>query len=131
MNTALDVARLKSVFSAQGITQSELAMVSGISRVQISRILSGRHNRVRQSTLEGLARALRVDPVELSAGGVLQAFRKFVSKEHAFLDFRGIGNPHMQRQRIEDVFVDLLVYEEVRKVEETNDGCTDGRLLLC
>lgn len=123
MNTTLDLERVKSAFIAQDITQSQLAMASGISRVQINRILSGRHSRVRQSTLEGLARALHVDPVELSAGGVLQAYRNRVSQEHASLDFRGIGNPHIQRQSIQDIFVDVTVREEVREAEETDDGC--------
>ncbi|NQT17341.1 MAG: helix-turn-helix domain-containing protein [Planctomycetes bacterium] len=124
MSTVPNVDRLRSLLARQGMTQADLVRASGISRAQIGRILSGRQDQVRQSTLDRLARALHVDAADVSAGGVLGAFRKRVAQAHAELDFRGIGNPHMQKQPIEKVFVDLMVREEVRETDEAGDGCS-------
>ena len=112
MMASLDVGRLKSAIGAQDITQSELARVSGVSRAQLSRLLAGGEARVRARTLERLAHALQIDPTQLCAGGELEPFRESVGKEHAEIDFRGIGMPRLQKQPIQEVFVDLDVRED-------------------
>ena len=112
MTTALDITRLKSAIDSRNITQSELVRKSGVSRAQLSRLLSRTEARVRQSTLQRLARALEIDTAELSMGGELKLFRQFVEKEHAEIDFRGIGMPQLQKQPIQDVFVDFDAREE-------------------
>ena len=128
MIPTLDVKRLKSAADAQGLTQSELAKRSGVSRAQLSRILSGTQARVRPGTLERLARALKADTGHLCVGGELNQYRELVAKEHGELDFRGIGMPRLQRQPIGDVFVDLDVREEVDA--ECLGECGHGRARL-
>ncbi|HUT90725.1 MAG TPA: HEAT repeat domain-containing protein [Thermoguttaceae bacterium] len=125
MITTLDVARLRSAISAQGITQSELAKSSGVSRAQLSRLLASDQARVREGTLKRLARALQIDVVQLAPGGELESFRELVGREHAELDFRGIGMPGLQKLAIEDVFVDLDVREDLDLPEasQRDDDC--------
>ena len=126
MITTLDVARLRSVISAQGITQSELADSSGVSRAQLSRLLARDRARVREGTLKRLARALQIDAVQLAPGGELERFRELVRGEHSELDFRGIGMPGLQKLAIQDVFVDLDVREDLdaSDAERRDDDCT-------
>jgi len=125
MITAIDTARLRSAISAQGVTQSELAKSSGVSRAQLSRLLARDKARVREGTLERLARALRIDAVQLAQGGELGRFRESVGSEHAELDFRGIGMPGLQKLAIQDVFVEPDVREEldVPMASEGDDDC--------
>ena len=105
----LDRRRLESLIESQGLTQSELVRMSGVSRAQLSRLLARDESRVRQRTLERLAQALKVAPAKLSVGGVLNQYRQSVAHEHKEIDFRGLGMPDVQRQPIQDVFVDVKV----------------------
>ncbi len=118
MNATLDIQSLKAVIAAQGITQSGLAKISGVSRAQLVRLLKGDRPRVHQSTLERLAKALTVDTAHLLPGGVLNRFKESLAKEHRDVDFRGIGMPRIQWEPIEDVFVDLAVQEITQKDDE-------------
>ena len=47
----------------QGISQSELSRLTGISRPQINRIVSGKVAKIRSETAEKLAKALRADDI--------------------------------------------------------------------
>jgi transcriptional regulator with XRE-family HTH domain len=58
--------RLREIRSYRGLTQEELAGLSGVSNGQISRIESGERTITKRSTLEALANALKVSPTELS-----------------------------------------------------------------
>ena len=108
MFVTLDTERLKALIGAQSVTHYDLARRSGVSRVQLSRILAAPvEPRVRQGTLERLARALRIAPEDLSVDGRLRHFEQMVAEEHGYIDFRGIGMPNVQRQPIRDVFVDV------------------------
>lgn len=59
---------LKRLREEMGFSQEELSEVSNVSQRQISRIESGKTDpsKVRQHTLESLAKALKVDPKKLS-----------------------------------------------------------------
>ena len=129
MISALDVPRLRAVLEVRGMTQSVLARKSRVSRVQISRILGGGHSRVQQRTLERLAGALGVEPAELLPGGPLEQYRELVTKEHGFLDFRGLGMPQLEGQPIAALFVDLLVREDQNCVEQCPAAGPLGRRL--
>lgn len=52
--------RVRALRQAAGMTQDALAELSGVSRITINRIESGRTSRVELDTLERLARALGV-----------------------------------------------------------------------
>ncbi len=117
----LDVDHLKNCMKAQAVTQSEVARISGVSRATVSRLLGQRQSRVHQATLERLAQTLRVAPVQLTVGGELERFKRLVAEEQGELDFRGMGMPRLQRQPIEDVFVDVAVREEA---DGAGDQCS-------
>ena len=106
MPETLDSQRLRSKISAQGISHSELARRSGLSRAQVHRLLSREHAAVRPQTLQRLAKAVGVEASELTSGGRLQVFRQWVASEQGFVDFRGIGMPRHERQPIDAVFVE-------------------------
>lgn len=123
MFAKLDVARLKSLLESQHLSQSELAKTSGVSRPQLVRLLaSAREVRVREDTVNRLARALQTDPIELAAGGKLERFRLWVAEEHNFVDFRGIGMPNVRKEPIEEVFVDVDL--SLDDTCEGGDDCT-------
>lgn len=65
MNTVGE--RVKQVRLRKVLTQEDLAKLSGVSEVQLSRIENG-HVEVRQSTVRKLAGALGVDPSWLMWG---------------------------------------------------------------
>jgi transcriptional regulator with XRE-family HTH domain/predicted nucleotidyltransferase len=108
----LDILRLKSAISSKGITRQQLAKVSGVSRAQLARILCSRDASVRNATLEGFARALGVDSTEILVGGAISGYNQWVERQFAYIDFRGMGLPSLQRQAIEDVFVDVDVVDQ-------------------
>lgn len=122
MISELDVGRLKSLVDSRGISQSDLVRASGISRSQIGRLLTRPQPRVRQDTLQRLAQALRVSPVELVAGGAIRRFTEHVAKENAALDFRGIGMPGRQPQAIQEIFVDPPAEEDF---QHGHDDCLE------
>ena len=114
--------RLESIISSQGISRKELANSSGVSRAQLARILHSKQAMVRSATVDGIARALRVDPVEILAGGVNAQYMQWVEGQLASVDFRGLGMPGLQRQAIKDVFVNVDV--EGQHCGETPGECT-------
>ena len=123
MFTKLDVARLKSLIRTQHVTQLQLATKSGVSRAQLVRLLASPHEvRVRQDTADRLAQALGTVAVELAAGGGLNRFKDWVAKEHSSVDFRGIGMPNVQKELIEEVFVDVDL--SLDDTCEGGDDCT-------
>jgi transcriptional regulator with XRE-family HTH domain/predicted nucleotidyltransferase/energy-coupling factor transporter ATP-binding protein EcfA2 len=116
--------RLRSVMKSKGFTQSQLARTSGVSRVQLSRLLSKDQPHVRNKTVERLALALSVNANDLALGGRIRVYRESVSKEYANVDFRGFGMPEFKPQPISEVFVDPEVVEVAKK--DDRDQCSDA-----
>ena len=136
MSETLDVQRVRSILKAQGITQSELVIRSGLSCAQVSRILTRSRStvQVRETTLQSLANGLRVQTAALTLGGPLQQFRKWMAAKYGAVDFRGIGMPLplYPAQPLSEVFVepDVITVEglpedECRLGRQT--GLRDGR----
>lgn len=118
----LDVRQLRTAMDKQGLGQSEMVVRSGVSRAQLSRLLSRDRVRVREQTIARLAEALRVDTADLATDGRRQAYLDWVARAHAFVDFRGLGLPQFQRQEIEAIFVEPEVL-----VQESDDDCDTVR----
>lgn len=57
--------RLREMLEAAGMNQSELARKSGVSIVTINSIANNRTERVDLETVEGITKALGVEPGEL------------------------------------------------------------------
>jgi predicted nucleotidyltransferase/transcriptional regulator with XRE-family HTH domain len=123
MIVTLDPHRLRKAIAAVGANQTSIARLSGVSRAQLSRLLAGNEARVRQSTLTQLARALRVGPDALAVGGPIACYREWLAEEAGYVDFRGFGMPSVQRQPIQEVFVDLAVEEDIGECQK---DCSPG-----
>lgn len=108
----LDAQRLRAALASAGGNQALLARQSEVSRAQLGRLVSGDGPRVRQGTLERLAGALGISPDELRVGGAIPRYRQWLAQEVGYIDFRGFGMPSVQRQPIQEVFVDLAVEEQ-------------------
>ena len=113
MLAILDTNRLAEAIASNGVSQAAIARKSGVSRAQLNRLVSARGGsvRVRQRTVEQLARAMEVSPESLLAGGSLSPYKSWLAQETRLVDFRGFGIPGVQRQAIQDIFVDLGVAE--------------------
>jgi predicted nucleotidyltransferase/energy-coupling factor transporter ATP-binding protein EcfA2 len=49
----------------------------------------------------------------LLVGGAIPRYKRWLAEQAGYIDFRGFGMPTVQRQPIREVFVDLVVEEEV------------------
>jgi predicted nucleotidyltransferase/transcriptional regulator with XRE-family HTH domain/energy-coupling factor transporter ATP-binding protein EcfA2 len=118
MNATLDAHRLRAAIASIGGNQTSVARQSGVSRAQLGRLLAGNSAEVRRSTLERLARTLGTTPEALLVGGAMPQYKQWVAEGTAFIDFRGLGMPSLQRQPIAEVFVDPAVQEDPRGCPE-------------
>src|SRR5271157_1522118 len=118
MIVTLDPHRLRKAIAAVGGNQTSIARQSGVSRAQLSRLVAGNEARVRESTLTQLARALGVGPEALLVGGAIACYKRWLAEEAGYVDFRGFGMPSVQRQPIDEVFVDLAVEEDTGEREK-------------
>ena len=102
----------------QGISQSELSRLTGISRPQINRIVSGKVAKIRSETAEKLAKALRADdiPDQFAAfeDYTCSLLGKLESKSFAGLGLHGIG-----KQPLEAIYV----AQPARSHPLAGDGC--------
>ncbi len=118
MAVKLDVQRIRSQMESQGLSQKDLVAKSGVSRAQLSRILSRNRGNVREQTVARLAQALGTDLAELVVEGRQQQYLDWITEEQGFVDFRGIGMPQFQKQPINDIFVEPDVVSP-----EISDDC--------
>ena len=90
----------------QGLSQTRLVEVTGLSRSQIGRIFRGSATELRDKTLVELARGLGVNAAEVVIDGSERLYLEWVRESHSFVDFRGMGLPQLKKERIEEVFVE-------------------------
>lgn len=65
MHVVLDAMKLKGLMQSNLVSREELSARSGLSFDSVAHLFSGRFKMVQSSSLESLARAFGVDPVEL------------------------------------------------------------------
>ncbi len=85
-----------------GIPQAELAEISGVSRIQINRIVNSRVTRVRPSTAGKIRSAI---DIARSGGGVLDRYRRLVRERLGKKSFVGLGIPGLPEQDLRSVYV--------------------------
>jgi transcriptional regulator with XRE-family HTH domain len=59
------ISRVKELRKRRGLTQMELAVLSGVSRATIARYEAGENRRPHPATVRKLAKALKVKPEDL------------------------------------------------------------------
>src|SRR5260370_542402 len=105
--------RLRFAMKSKGINQSELARHSGVSRVQLNRLLSKARGGVGEKKVGGLEIGVSVTPEDLALGGKIRLYCGRMSEGYAHLDFRGFGMPEFKPQPISAVFIDPEVVEVI------------------
>jgi len=120
----------KSLIIEFGESQTRLAELSGVSRVQISRIANGRVGTVSEKTLRLLRRAVadghkrpskHVSSKELTAR---ERYRELIEQKLGRKSFAGLGFPDLAPQRLESIFV---MPEAIRQGldEQVDSDCAD------
>lgn len=61
----IDVQKLKSIILLKGLSYTEVATKSEISKQHLSRLIKGRVKECRLSTISAIAKALEVEPTKI------------------------------------------------------------------
>tara|TARA_R110002111_G_scaffold67_2_gene651 strand:+ start:89712 stop:92933 length:3222 start_codon:yes stop_codon:yes gene_type:complete len=101
----------KSLIIRSGVSQTRLAEMSGISRVQISRIANGRVHTVTKNTLRLLRQAVSngrdssSERVDLKEAASKDRYRQLIEQKLGRKSFAGLGLPDLPPQPLEAIFV--------------------------
>ena len=87
----LNVSKLRDVMQREGMTQTELAKRSGVSRGRISALLNKDGAQVREATERRLSEALGMPEGSLDRDRTEQHYLDLVAERHKDLDFTGLG----------------------------------------
>ena len=87
----LNVQKLQGLMHERGLSQSELARRSGVSRATIARLLTGVSDNVQAETERKLCVSLGSPQGSLDREGMANAYLEQVAKQHEALDFTGLG----------------------------------------
>jgi transcriptional regulator with XRE-family HTH domain/predicted nucleotidyltransferase len=87
----LDVRKLAQLLEDKGLTQTELARRSGVSRATVARLLAQKSPTLRSATARRLSEALGLPPAALDLHGVEKVYLDAVADQHERLDLTGLG----------------------------------------
>ena len=109
-------SRIRAHLARKGWTQSRLETEAGFPQSGLSRLLSGKQQRVWPKTLQKIARALGVRPEELGEGVLLSDEGSVLPADigPAFEDLPGYANAEIQVARLAP-HIPIEVFEEARK----------------
>lgn len=65
----IDITKINNIIIEKGLSYSDLAEKSGISRTQISRIINSKNTRCRTKTISKLIKALDIDYEDICKKG--------------------------------------------------------------
>ena len=119
----LNVDKIREVMRQRGLTQTELARLSGVSRATIAGLLGKGGRAVRSATEAKLATALGLAEGALDRDAVQNAYLDSLAKQHAGLDFSGMGVLGSGRPMPMDVGYLPISVREWRQ----GDPCVHGR----
>jgi len=120
----LDLSEIKNLMTTQGLSQAELARLSGISRSRLNVLLSDKPTHVRERTLLRLTAALAQSRRACDDDGALILhYKRLMTKEFAELDCRGFGIPYVAKLPLEALYVPLYSRQTFRW---TGRACPEG-----
>jgi predicted nucleotidyltransferase len=104
----IDTNRLRALVKKHGLTNTNLAAMAGITRQALHAMLRENHVvEVRDRTVKGLVRALRLADDSLLSPDPLMGYKGAVADENADLTFRGLGLPTAEPRSMDDLFVPI------------------------
>lgn len=83
--------KLRELIASRGLSQAELARLSGVSRATINKLLGRSAGPVRQGTIERIAPVLGVSTTSLDRDGIESSYLEAVAKKNRYLCFTGLG----------------------------------------
>ncbi len=96
---------VKEIAEKQGISQGELASRSGMSRVQINRIMSGNYANVRTDTRQSIATALGMNVDDFAGIDAIQVYSRKMREKHLVKSLAGLGFAELQKQPLNTFYV--------------------------
>ncbi len=108
---------------ASTLSQAALARKSGVSRVQISRIVNGKAKTIQPPTRKKLLAALDIRDTGNSHNGAAN-YRRTVEEHLGTKSFAGLGLPELPEQRLDTIFVPL----QATRHTVQPDGCDADEL---
>jgi predicted nucleotidyltransferase/HEAT repeat protein/transcriptional regulator with XRE-family HTH domain len=106
----IDATKLRAFVKSHGLTNTNVAAQAGITRQALQTMLRMSHVvEVRESTVKGLARALRLPDASLLSPDPLVGYKSAVAEEHAKLTFHGLGLPTTEPRLMDDLYVPIPV----------------------
>lgn len=96
---------VKEIAEKQGVSQVELAARSGMSRVQINRIMSGNYANVRTETRQSIATALGMNVDDFASADAIQVYSRKMREKHLAKSLAGLGFAELQKQPLNTFYV--------------------------
>jgi predicted nucleotidyltransferase/transcriptional regulator with XRE-family HTH domain len=113
--------KLRDLILSQGYTHTRLAKAAGLSRQALQSILTREWAEVRKTTVQGLARALKLPDENFLGEAPLAGYKRLIASAHEHLDFRGLGLPATEPRLLDDLFVPARVRS--RAESKHDEGC--------
>jgi predicted nucleotidyltransferase len=106
----IDPSKVREFVKARGLSNTQIAAGAGITRQALQTVLRQDHvAEVRQKTVKGLTRALRLSDASLLSPDPLVGYKDAVAVEHADLTFRGLGLPTTEPRTMDELHVPIRV----------------------
>lgn len=96
---------LAALIRASGLSQAALAEKSGVSRVQINRIVNGNVQTIQPRTRKKLVSALGVRDEVGNGASVSADYRRTIEEQLGMKSFSGLGLPDLPEQSLDAIFV--------------------------
>lgn len=116
----MNTETLQKALADSSVSLVKLSKLSGISRVQIHRISSGKVKQVRKSTVEKLGKALASSDKSVQ-DEPFNAYRRLIETQLGKVKFSGFGLPDLVPQNLHQVFVEPHAVLS----PSTRDGCRE------
>ncbi|MCH9001368.1 MAG: helix-turn-helix transcriptional regulator, partial [Planctomycetes bacterium] len=117
----VNTSKLRDLMAERGMSSSALASAAGVSRTTLGKLTTQDSPTVYAKTVRKLANALGVSAETLDRDGLETIYLQRVAREHAYVDFAGLGFV----VRDEAIPIDsVFITPRINRPREEN--CTDA-----